>query len=71
MSGAAWNLARLCNGIFSRTLTGQQDELFYRDVDEAISLARALAQEEESPSGAAQLWEIKRRMTRIKNRRNG
>ncbi len=70
MSGGARELARLCNRIFSRTLTGQQDESFYRDVDEAISLARELAEEEDSPRGAAQLRVIERRMKQIKNRRN-
>ncbi len=70
MSGGARELARLCNRIFSRTLTGQQDSAFYRDVDDAISLAKKLAESEESPRGAAQLRVIERRMKRIKNRRN-
>lgn len=70
MSGGAQELARLCNSILSRTLTGEKDESFYWDVDEAISLARELAENEESPRGAAQLRVIERRMKRIKNRRN-
>lgn len=70
MSGGARELARLCNRIFSRTLTGQQDESFYRDVDEAITLCRELAKSEESPQGAAQLREVERSMKRIKNMSN-
>ena len=69
-SEGARELARLCNSILSRTLTGEQDPSFYRDVDEAISLARELAESEKSPHGAAGLREIERRMKRIKNRRN-
>ena len=70
MSGGARELAKLCNNILSRTLTGQQDPAFYRDVDEAISLARELAESEDSTRGAAQLQVIERRMMRIKHRRN-
>ena len=41
MSGDAKELARLCNTILSRTLAGEKDSTFYRDVDEAISLKDA------------------------------
>ena len=70
MRGDAQELARLCSTIFSRTLIGEKDSSFYRDVDEAISLSRMLAESEDSPHGAAQLREVERRMKRIKNRRN-
>ena len=69
MSGDSRELVRLCNSILSQTLTGDKDSSFYRDVDEAISLARELAESEETPSGAAGLREIERRMRRIKSRR--
>jgi hypothetical protein len=39
-------------------------------VDEAISLSRTLAKDEDSPQGEAALLEIERRMKRIKKRRN-
>jgi hypothetical protein len=70
MSGEARDLARLCNTILSRSLSGDKDESFYRDVDEAISLSRTLAEDEDSPRGDAALREIERRMKGIKNRRN-
>ena len=70
MSGEARDRARLCNTILSRSLAGEKDKSFYQEVDEAISLSRALAEDEDSPSGEAALREIERRMKRIKNRRN-
>ena len=71
MSGEAKDLARLCNTILSRSLAGEKGSSFYRDVDEAIALSKALAQGEDSPRGEAALRVIERRMKRIKNRRNG
>jgi hypothetical protein len=71
MSGEARDLARLCNTILARSLAGEKGPSFYRDVDEAISLSRALAEAEDHPQGEAALREIERRMKRIKNRRNG
>jgi hypothetical protein len=68
--GDARELARLCNAILSRSLAGEKGSSFYKDVDEAISLSRALAEDEDSPRGEAALREIERRMKRIKNRRN-
>ena len=70
MSGEPRELARLCNSILSRTLAGEKNRSFYRDVDEAISLSRELAEGEDSPRGEAALREIERRMRRIKKRRN-
>jgi hypothetical protein len=70
MSGDARDLARLCNTILSRSLAGEKDSSYYRDVDEAISLSRTLAEDEDSPRGEAALRVIERRMKRIKNRRN-
>ena len=69
MSGDARDLARLCNAILSRSLAGEADKSFYRDVDEAISLCRELAEDEDTPRGGAALREIERRMKRIRNRR--
>jgi len=69
--GDAKDLARLCNKILSRSLAGDKGSSFYRDVAEATSLSRELAEGEDSPSGEAALREIERRMKRIKNRRNG
>ena len=70
MSGDAKKLARLCNTILSRSLAGEKGSSFYRDVNEAISLARSLAEAEDTPRGETALREIERRMKRIKNRRN-
>ena len=70
MSGEARELARLCNTILSRSLAGEKGSAFYRDVDEAISLSRELAEDEDSPRGEAALREIEQRMKRIKKRRN-
>jgi hypothetical protein len=70
MSGDRRDLARLCNTILARSLAGEKGSSFYRDVDEAISLSRELAGNEDSPTGEAALREIERRMKRIKNRRN-
>jgi len=71
MGGDARKLARLCNTILSRSLSGEKGPSFYRDVDEAIALSKSLAEDEDSPRGEAALREIERRMRRIKNRRNG
>jgi hypothetical protein len=70
MSGDARDLARLCNTILARSLAGEKDASFYRDVDETIALSRELAEDEDTPRGEASLREIERRMKRIKNRRN-
>ena len=70
MSGDRRELARLCNTILSRSLAGEKGSSFYRDVDEAVALARTLAENEDSPRGEAAFREIERRMKRIKNRRN-
>jgi hypothetical protein len=70
MSGNARDLARLCNSILSRSLAGEKGASFYRDVDEAISLSRELAEGEDYPKGEAALRVIERRMKRIKDRRN-
>jgi len=53
MDGDARDLARLCNAILSRSLAGEKGSSFYRDVDEAISLSRTLAEDEDSPRGGA------------------
>jgi hypothetical protein len=71
VSGDARELARLCNTILSRSLAGENGLAFYRDVDEAISLSKELADGEDSPRGEAALRVIEQRMKRIKNRRNG
>ena len=70
VNGDAQDLARLCNTILSRSLAGEKGSSFYRDVDEAISLARTLAEDEGSTRGETALREIERRMKRIRNRRN-
>jgi hypothetical protein len=70
MSADAKDLARLCNSILSRSLSGDEGSSFYSDVDEAISLSRTLAEDEDSSRGEAALREIERRMKRIRNRRN-
>lgn len=70
MSDEARELARLCNSVLARTLSRDQDDSFYQDVDKAIALARTLSEDEDSPQGKAALLEIERRMKRIKNRRN-
>ena len=70
MSGDKRDLAQLTNSILSRSLAGEKGSSFYRDVDEAISLSRELAEDEDSPRGEAALREIERRMRRIKRRRN-
>jgi len=70
MSGDARDLTRLCNTILSRSLAGEKGETFYRDVGQAITLSRALAEDEDSPRGEVALREIEHRMKRIKKRRN-
>jgi hypothetical protein len=70
MSGDARDLARMCNTILSRSLAGVKGSSFYKDVDEAISLSRALAEDEDFPRGEAALRVIEQRMKRIRNRRN-
>jgi hypothetical protein len=70
MTGDARELARLCNTILSRSLAGEKNKSFYRDVDDAISLSKTLAEAEDSPRGEAALRVIEQRMKRIKNRRN-
>ena len=70
MSADARDLAQLCNTVLSRSLAGEKGKSFYRDVDEAISLSRTLANGEGTPRGEAALREIEKRMKRIKKRRN-